>query len=233
MPSELEVKLGHTFASPGLLRQALTHPSYVAELKEAQSHNQRLEFLGDAVLQIAVTQILFLSHPDLREGDLSKIRAALTNESALVGYAEQLGLGEHVRLGRGEDQSGGRERPSVLADACEAVLGALYLDGGLAAAVELVTLLTAEALADPARLLGDENPKGALQELSQERHQVPPCYEVVSVSGPDHLPEFEVRVLLLGRLLATARGSSRRRAEQQAAAAALKVLRDEEAGHGL
>jgi ribonuclease-3 len=220
----LEEALGYGFRQPERLLEALTHPSYVAERANAGADNQRLEFLGDAVLQLVMTTWLYRRHPDLAEGRLTQLRSTLTNEEALARMARILGLGAWLRLGKGEVSGGGAERASTLADAVEAVVGAVYLDGGLPAAETFLLRLLA-ALPDPETLMEEENPKGRLQELTQEKFGAPPAYEVLDVTGPDHQPEFEVRVMLKGEPLATARAGSRRLAEKAAAKLALDKLK--------
>jgi len=222
--------LGYDFRDLGLLQTALTHPSYSVEQAQPIEDNQRLEFLGDAVLQLVMTDVLFHRFVSLREGELTKIRSALTKESSLARFAQGLGLGAGLRLGKGEARAGGAQRASNLADAFEAVLGAIYLDGGFEPARALCAQLAAAPLADHDRLLAGENPKGALQELVHVRAQTVPVYEVTAVSGPEHLPEFSVRVVVDGEEVATATAGSRKAAEQQAARLALRELqRDEDA----
>ncbi len=220
----LEQELGHAFGQPERLLEALTHPSYAAERPNAGADNQRLEFLGDAVLQLVMTTWLYRRHPDLDEGRLTQRRSTLTNEEALARMARSLKLGGWLRLGKGEAAGGGAERASTLADALEAVVGALYLDGGLPAA-ETFLLRMLAALPDPETLMEEENPKGRLQELTQDKFGVAPAYEVLDVTGPDHQPEFEVRVTLKGEPLATARAGSRRLAEKAAARLALEKMK--------
>ena len=220
--------LAHRFRQPALLEQALTHPSWLAENERAEADNQRLEFLGDAVLQLATTVLLFETFPAENEGRLTRIRSALTKEQALADCALVLGLGEVIRLGKGEMRHGGARRPSTLADAFEAVLGAVYLDGGMDQATALVRRLVQPALADVEALLAVENPKGALQEYTQDRYHVMPQYETVGVSGPDHQPRFEVAVVFQGEELARAVAGSRRSAECAAADDALRVLMERE-----
>ncbi|MBT3375128.1 MAG: ribonuclease III [Lentisphaerae bacterium] len=222
--AELEQELGHTFVNPELLRRALTHPSFSAEQKSVQLDNQRLEFLGDAVLQLLTSDLLFERFPEMDEGHMTKVRSAVTKESALVAYALRLDLGRHLLLGKGEDRAGGRERPSNLGDAFESVLGALYLDGGLPPARSLCEHLLVDALEHPQALLADENPKGALQEWAQDQYQSTPEYNVVSVTGPEHQPKFTVVVVVDGREVAQATGTSRRNAERLAAEDALREL---------
>lgn len=220
----MQERIGYRFSQPALLGQALTHPSWLAENGSATADNQRLEFLGDAVLQLAVTVLLFETFPGHAEGTLTKVRSALTKESALAGYALILGLSDGLRLGKGEKRYGGAHRPSNLADAFEAMLGAMHVDGGAAAAEAVVRRLVEPALKDVESLLAVENPKGALQEYTQDRYRGTPSYETVSVSGPDHEPRFEVAVSFQGEELARAQAGNRRAAECQAAEAALRLL---------
>ena len=177
------------------------------------------------MLQLTVTTWLYRRHPDLAEGRLTQLRSILTNEEALARMAHILGLGAWLRFGKGESAGGGSERASTLADAVEAVLGAVYLDGGLPAA-ECFLLRMLALLPDPEALLEEENPKGRLQELTQERSGTAPVYQVLDVTGPDHQPEFEVRVTVKGEPLATARAGSRRLAEKAAAKLALEKLKE-------
>jgi ribonuclease-3 len=220
----LQDGLGYRFRQPALLEQALTHPSWLAENEGAGLDNQRLEFLGDAVLQLAATVLLYETFPAQDEGQMTKVRSALTKERTLADYALVLGLHGALRLGKGELRHGGARRPSNLADAFEAALGAVYVDGGFDAAAALVRRLAEPALRDVDGLLAVENPKGALQEYTQERYHGIPHYATVSVSGPDHEPRFEVAVTFHGEELARAVAGSRRAAEGHAAEAALRTL---------
>ena len=224
----IEQRLGRGFQNPQILKQALTHPSYSAEQNFPPPDNQRLEFLGDAALGFVTTRLLFERFPELDEGMLTRVRSALTRDQALVEYAKQLGIGNGLLLGRGEEQAGGRERPSNLEDAFEALLGALLLDSGLAAVDEVCRGLTEAGLADISGLLAAENPKGALQEYTQSPFHLAPTYEVLTVTGPEHCPEFALRVLLGERELARTSGANRREAERTAAIQALQVLLREE-----
>jgi ribonuclease-3 len=229
--TEVEQALAYAFRDRALLLEALTHPSFSAETDPPVPENQRLEFLGDAVLQLATTDRLYRQFREVNEGRLTKLRSVLTKERTLVRFATDLGLDRALRLGKGEYRTGGRERASNLADAFEAVLGALYLDGGLAPACALCNRLVEPYLADVEKLLASENPKGALQEYTQENFRTKPAYEVLRVEGPEHEPEIEVRVCLGSRELARATAGSRRRAERLAAQSALKTLleaRDEQ-----
>jgi ribonuclease-3 len=222
---KLEARLGHVFHDAELLRLALTHPSVAHEQGVPSHHNQRLEFLGDAVLQLILTRELYLKFPAAGEGPLTKARAELVNRDSLAEKARQLGLGEHLILSRGEESHGGRERASALADTFEAVLGAIYLDGGSAAAEQFVERHFREAYGELAAIPILKNPKGELQELLQARSTEAPQYHVVSTSGPDHDRLFECTVHHEGRELARGRGKSKKAAESEAALAALKHLR--------
>ena len=220
-------RLGCKFRDENLLRLALTHPSVAHESGLATAHNQRLEFLGDAVLQLILTQKLYEQFPGSDEGPLTKARAKLVNRRALAERARSLGLGGHLVLSRGEETHGGRERPSALADAFEALLGAIFLDGGFETAREFVLREFSEALAPAAAGAPDlENPKGELQELLQARSPHAPQYQTISATGPDHDRVFECTVHHEGVELARGTGKSKKSAESDAALAALKNLRE-------
>jgi ribonuclease-3 len=224
----LQTRLGYTFRDESRLRLALTHPSVAHEGGAPLQHNQRLEFLGDAVLQLILTRELYEKFPGFGEGPLTKARAKLVNRRALAEHARGFSLGEHLILGRGEEMHGGRERPSTLADTFEALLGAIFLDGGFEAAREFVLreFSAAFAPAQAAGLPNIENPKGELQELLQSRSPEAPQYHVVSATGPDHDRVFECTVQHGGIELARGRGKSKKAAESDAALAALKKLRE-------
>jgi ribonuclease-3 len=218
-PAALEKRLGHRFASPQLLEQALTHRSRGAD------NNERLEFLGDGVLGCAVADELYARFPQLSEGKLTRLRASLVREEALAEVAKSLGIGEFLRLGEGELAAGPEPRPSILADALEALLGAVFLDGGYEAARKTVLAAFAPLIdrLDPERPAKDA--KTRLQETLQARHRRLPQYRVVALQGEAHRQSFEVEcsVVELG-LTATGTGTSRQRAEQQAAKALLEKL---------
>jgi ribonuclease-3 len=222
--AELQARLGHHFGDAGLLRLALTHPSVAHEQGVPIQHNQRLEFLGDAVLQLILTRELYEKFPDFGEGPLTKARAKLVNRRALAEKGRTLNLGAHLIVSRGEAQHGGRERPSALADTFEAVVGAIFIDGGFAAAEQFVKRHFHETYGELSALPVLENPKGELQEFLQARSVNAPEYHVVSTSGPDHDREFECIVQHEGRELARGRGKSKKAAESEAALAALKML---------
>lgn len=221
----LEERLGYTFRDEHLCQSALTHKSWINEAHETakRPHNERLEFLGDAVLALAVSDLLMSHFPDHPEGDLSKARAALVNESGLARVAVGLALGQWIFLGRGEEQAGGRQKKSILSDALEALIGAVYLDGGFTAAREVAERLFRPALAD-AEVAAGRDFKSRLQEVSQAQLQIAPTYTVVSQQGPDHDKTFEVAIHLGAIEYGRARGKSKKEAQQAAAAQALEAL---------
>ncbi|MEM8903342.1 MAG: ribonuclease III [Actinomycetota bacterium] len=205
--------------------QALTHRSWCAE-HDGRESNERLEFLGDAVLGLVVTEHIHARFPDFSEGDLAKLRASLVNANVLAEVATEIGLGDHLFLGRGEAASGGGEKPSILADALEAVIGAVYVDGGMEVARTLVLSLLGGRI-DPAAIgPGGFDAKTRLQELAA-RLEVPPVRYEIDESGPDHAKWFEARVLLDGTLVGEGEGRSKKQAEQAAAQDAHERLGDE------
>ncbi len=224
----LEERLGYTFTERAYLLQALVHSSWAAENDlPVIGNNERLEFLGDAVLDLAVGAALFHRFPEMREGDLSRLRAALVNTSHLARMAGALALGDHLLLGKGEDASRGRGKASILGCAYEAVVGAIFLDGGHGAAATFVERHFVPLLVqgkDAMLLLGDA--KSRLQEECQERFNVTPLYQLELQEGPDHAKLFTVSVRLGDRVLARGVGSSKKEAEQQAAATALRENAD-------
>lgn len=228
---DLEARLGYTFRHPDLLLRALTHRSWVAEAGAmAGDQNERLEFLGDAVVQLVVSDLLLARQPDAAEGDLSRCRSQLVRQASLAAVARHLGLGDHLRLGVGEARSGGRDKESILCGAYEAVVGAVYQEAGLAAAQAVVERHLAPRLT---ALLTRRRPwdaKTALQEISQERWRVLPRYELVESSGPDHDRRYRVAVWIGERRLGEGEGGSKKAAEKAAAADALDRFGD--AGSG-
>jgi ribonuclease-3 len=223
---DLARKLGHRFRDQGLLDRALRHSSYAHENPGTGPSNEQLEFLGDAVLSLTVSNLLLAAFPGSAEGELSRGRAALVNARQLAALARQLDLGAHLLLGRGEAQQAGREKPSLLADALEAVMAAVFLDGGLQAATSLTQRLFALYLEAGGAPLGQDY-KTALQEFTQPRHKTSPTYALIEESGPGHARRFLVEVELLGQPLARGEGRSKKQAEQQAARRALQILRGE------
>ncbi len=217
--------LGHLFADPGLLDLALTHKSMIAE-GAGDSSNERLEFLGDAVLGLVVADELHQTF-DLAEGEMAKVRAGVVNEATLAAVARSVGLGAHVRLGRGEEASGGRRKASILADALEAVIGAIYLDGGLEAARTAVLGLWRPIISERSETPGERDYKTRLQELLARDGRIPD-YDVAA-AGPDHARSFTAIVRVSGEVLGRGVGSSKKRAEQDAAKAALGSLGDQDA----
>jgi ribonuclease-3 len=224
---ELQKRLGHLFRDESLLRLALTHPSVAHEQGIPVQHNQRLEFLGDAVLQVILTRELYEKFPSFGEGPLTKARAKLVNRRSLAEQGRILGLGQHLIMSRGEQEHGGRERPSALADAFEAVLGAVFLDGGFAVSEKVVLTHFRDAFTVLSVIPILENPKGELQELLQSQSAEAPEYHVVATSGPDHDRIFECTVHHAGAELARGRGKSKKEAESAAALAALTALRNQ------
>ena len=226
---ELQSKLGYTFRDPGLLKLALTHPSVAHEQGMAMQTNQRLEFLGDAVLQLVLTRELYEKFPAFDEGPLTKARAKLVNRQTLAHHGAALNLGGHLTLSRGEETHGGRARPSALADAYEALVGAVFIDGGFDAAREFILREFNGDLGGLTVIPIMENPKGELQELLQAVSTEAPQYNVVSATGPDHDRVFECTVQHAGVELARGRGKSKKAAESEAALAALIKLREKKA----
>jgi ribonuclease-3 len=224
---QLEAALGHQFRDRNLLVLALTHPSIAHEagVGHLQQHNQRLEFLGDAVLQLVVTGELYARFPSYGEGPLTQARAQMVNRIALAAHARRLNLGNFLILSRGEDSTGGRVRTSTVADAFEAVVGAVFLDGGFEIARSLVLTLFRDSFGAVNELPNLDNPKGELQELLQSRSPEPPRYEQLSASGPDHNRQFESAVYHEGIELGRGVGRSKKLAESAAALSALQALK--------
>lgn len=212
-----------------LLQLALTHPSVAHETAGSLHHNQRLEFLGDSVLSLVLTQELYEKFPHLGEGPLTKARAQMVNRHTLADQARRLCLGDYLILSHGEESSGGRERPSCMADTFEALLGAVFLDGGFAAARDVTLRCFRDAFGELDKIPNLENPKGELQEIMQEQLTQPPRYELTSVTGPDHDRSFECAVFH-GRVeLGRGQGKTKKAAESAAALAALQTLRSQKA----
>ena len=216
--------LGHDFADEALLADALTHRSFRNEHpKLARTDNERLEFLGDAVLGMGVAALLADAHPEIGEGKLTRLRAAVVCEATLAAVARALGVGEALRLGRGEERSGGREKPRLLASAVEAIIGAVLQDGGPLPALELVNRLFADAAREASHR---RDAKSRLQEWAQSEHGATPTYRILETSGPDHARTFRVAVELEGDTLAEGEGRSKAEAERLAAEAALSAGRE-------
>jgi ribonuclease III len=242
----LEQRLGYHFHRPELIERALTHSSAIPELRAAVAanvpsgdpsgpdsiqdtiqDNEQLEFLGDAVLDMVASEYLLSAFPDWSEGQLSKSRARLVNARSLEIGARRLKLGEHLRLGRGEEKTGGRNKPAILADALEAIVAAVYLDGGLEAARGfLLRVLFEKALEERGERIADTDRKSALQEFLQARGHAPAEYRLAGASGPDHRKMFVIEVWVNGERMASAEGASKKEAEQRAAHTALVRLEE-------
>jgi ribonuclease-3 len=221
---ELAASLGITFKDPAKLEQSLYHRSYLNEAPEDVESNERLEFLGDAVLGLIVSERLFKDYPDLSEGKLSQIRAILVRWDALANAAERINLGHYLVLGKGEEMSGGRKRPSNLAGALEALIGAAYLDGGLRVAQKLVLKLLKPDLDEIAAQGFSADSKSELQHLSQTRWRHIPQYTLISSEGPDHAKLFTVEVAVGDQIMGRGQGRNKKQAELNAARQALETL---------
>ncbi len=218
----LQANLGYRFKNPALLTRCLTHVSY--ERQESEGHNEVLEFLGDAVLDLAVSDLLMQHNPQKTEGDLSRMRAALVNSTVLAEKAAELNLGPLLRLGKGEERSEGRGKPSILAGAFEALLGGIYQEGGYPAARLTVERYFLADVSD--KQLGQQDYKTRLQEISQMLFRTPPSYRVIAESGPDHEKFFVTEITVGGKVLGTGQGRSKKQAEQAAAKLALGALQE-------
>jgi ribonuclease-3 len=236
----LEERLEYKFSSRALLERALTHSSAVPELKASRAEeagsptlpmdNERLEFLGDAVLQLLASEYLLATFPEWSEGQLSKSRARIVNAGSLEAAARRLRLGEHLRLGRGEEKTGGREKQTLLADAFEAVVAGVYLDAGLGPAREVLRrVLFEQALEERGERIAESDRKSALQEFLQGRGRPPAEYRLAGESGPDHQKIFMIEVWVDGERMARGEGGTKKEAEQRAARSALEQLEQTEA----
>ena len=213
--------IGYTFKDKTLLQTALTHSSYANELQGKEDFNERLEFLGDSVLGMITAEHLFKNHPELPEGQLTKIRAALVCEKSLHKFADSIRLGEFIRLGKGEINTGGRERPSILADAFESVIAAIFLDAGFEEAKKFVLRFISNASVEDIPI---SDYKSALQEITQKNHGEILEYFMAGESGPDHAKTFIVEVKLNSNVIGTGTGKSKKQAEQMAAKEALRLM---------
>jgi ribonuclease-3 len=221
---DLEEDIGYLFETPALLDQALTHRSHANESGPGVLDNERLEFLGDAVLDLAVSQILHEVVPPLTEGEMSKVRAYLVKEESLQRIAQSFELGSYLRLGKGEEQTGGRDKASILADPFEALVAAIYLDGGFDMVFPFVERIFRPVIADAGTGVIDRDYKTRLQEFCQARYGRAPAYRLIADSGPDHDKVFEVEIWVGNRPLGRGRGRSKKEAEQRAAEDALDLL---------
>ena len=217
----IEENLSYQFQDSSLLQAALTHPSFVAENKSHKIDNQRLEYLGDAVLQLVLTEALYLRFPNEAEGALTKWRARLVSKPALATFGNELELGNEILIGKGEEANGGRSRDSNLADCVEAVLGAIYLDGGFNAAQEVVLRVVGGAFEEVTQSTESGNPKGELQEILQAISVESPVYKILSAMGPDQDKKFTASVTWKEKVLGKGKGASKKIAEAAAAAHAL------------
>jgi ribonuclease-3 len=221
----LEEKIGYRFSDTALLRESLTHKSFSNEQADRDvPHNERLEFLGDAVVDLVVSHALFRAFPGLAEGELTRIRAEVVSEKGLAAIGRQLGLGASLRLGRGEERSGGREKDSLVADALEAILGAVFCDGGFENARRIIEALCIAAIERSARRKAGIDYKTRLQELLQASQGRPPTYALTLTEGPDHQRVYTVEVCSEGETIGCGRGRTKKAAEQEAAQEALARL---------
>ena len=224
MIKDLEEAIGYRFQNISLLQNALTHSSYANERwHDSLRSNERLEFLGDSILGMAVAEYLYRNFPNRPEGELTRMRADMVCETSLAAVADKIGLGEHLLLGHGEERFGGRKRASILADAVESVIAACFLDGGVDAAKGFVTKYILTEV--PVKQLHNADYKTALQELVQQKKDQVLSYELIGESGPDHDKEFRVQVSLNGTPIGSGVGRSKKRAEQDAAHNALDMLK--------
>ena len=222
--ADLEAKIGYRFSNRELLVTALTHSSYANEFSRHKGEiafNERLEFLGDAVLELVTSEFIFETHKEMPEGSMSKLRASMVCEPSLAFCAKGIGLGSYLRLGKGEDMTGGRGRDSILSDAFEAVIGAIYLDGGLKPAGEFIREYALTKL-DDARLFKDS--KTLLQEITQEKYRCMPEYVLMKEEGPAHMRTFTIELRIAGKAMAVGTGSSKKGAEQEAARKAIRMI---------
>jgi ribonuclease-3 len=234
--NRLQEKISYHFKHPELLRRAVTHKSYLHENRiQAQQDNERLEFLGDAVLDLVISEFLIDQYPVATEGDLSKAKAQMVSEPMLSRVAKQMEIGKFILLGKGEELTLGREKPSILADAFEAVIAALYLDGGYGEAKAFIIRCFDQPLKDLANQSGaepSEHPhfdyKTSLQEFCQKKFETLPVYELLRESGPDHQKRFEIQLFISGRVISQGAGRTKKEAEQMAAKEALKLLQKEQ-----
>ncbi|MSP38145.1 MAG: ribonuclease III [Deltaproteobacteria bacterium] len=221
---QLQKELGYIFKNPTLLERCLTHVSF--DRQKSEGHNEVLEFLGDAVLDLAVSDLLMRANPEKSEGDLSRMRAALVNSTVLAEKAAEINLGALLRLGKGEERSDGRSKPSILAGAFEAVLGGIYQEGGYQAALGAVARFFRDEVTG--KQLGQHDYKTRLQEISQMLFHAPPIYRIVDETGPDHEKFFITEISVGGKVLGNGEGRSKKQSEQEAAKIALAALKESE-----
>lgn len=221
----LEQQLNYTFKNKELIVNALTHRSYLNEIKyERKTHNERLEFLGDAVLELVITEHLFENYPDRAEGELTSFRAAIVRTESLAESAKLLGVGDFILMSKGEEASGGRNRPYILANTFEAILGAIYIDSGYVECKKFVHTVLVPKLPGIVEERLDIDPKSKFQEIVQEEYKITPIYEIINETGPDHNRTFTSRVLVHGKEFGVGSGKSKQEAEQNAAKSGLNSL---------
>ncbi|MGE5174266.1 MAG: ribonuclease III [Betaproteobacteria bacterium] len=223
---DIQQRIGHWFKNEELLERSLIHKSYANE-NRVPAHNERLEFLGDAVLGLIISEYLVINCPDSSEGDLSRLRAAVVSEPALANIAREIGLGGYILLGRGEEQTGGRNKDSLLANCLEALIASVYLDGGKDAAEAFIIRFFEEIVRKTCTSRGTLDYKTELQELCQERLKQLPEYRIVSETGPDHQKQFAVELSIKGGVYGRGVGKSKKEAEQKAAKEALEKLSEQ------
>jgi len=227
--SELQQQIAVIFHDIRLLERALTHKSYANENRLTED-NERMEFLGDSVLNLVVSELLMNALPGASEGELSRIRAAVVSEPSLAAVAREIGLGEFLRVGRGEEQTGGRDKDSLLADSLEALVASLYLDGGIDRAGAFINRFFKDTIDRVRTAGGTADHKTELQEICQERLKTLPEYRVASESGPDHRKEFTIELSIRGEVYGRGIGRNKKEAEQRAAKEALERLRSQGSG---
>ena len=223
--TDFQQKISYIFKDEDFLDSALIHRSYVNETKLHIHDNERLEFLGDSVLALVVNEYIFKKFPLYHEGELAKIKAKVVSEDVLAKVARNIGIGDYLLMGRGEDLSGGRLRDSILSDAVEAVIGAIYLDSGLKSSRDFILSNLKPYIRDVQKIPSSIDPKSSIQEFVQKKYKEKPEYKLISETGPDHCKNFEVALLIKGREIVRASGSSIRRAEASAAEKALEMKR--------
>ncbi len=226
--ADIQQRIAYTFSNPELLERALTHKSYANENK-VPSHNERMEFLGDSVLNLIVSEYLMKICPNSTEGGLSRLRAAVVSESALAAIARTMGLGNYLLLGKGEEQTGGRDKDSLLADSLEALIASVYLDAGMDATEGFIIRFFDDVIKKACAMRVTLDYKTELQELCQEKLKQLPEYRVVSETGPDHRKQFDVEVWVKGERAGRGAGRSKKEAEQKAAKEALEKLSENRA----
>jgi len=221
--SDFQQRIGYSFKDMDFLDSALIHRSYVNETKLQIHDNERLEFLGDSVLALVVNEYIFKKFPLYHEGELAKIKAKVVSEDILAKVARNIAIGDYLLMGRGEDLSGGRLRDSILSDAVEAVIGAIYLDSGLKSSRDFILSNLKPYIRDIQKIPSSIDPKSSIQEFVQKKYKEKPEYKLIKESGPDHCKNFEVALLIKGKEIVSASGSSIRRAEASAAEKALEM----------